>query len=240
MVQKELNMAGEARVADLDPFDLLDVEAERCAKFFESSPDWSAPTRCEGWNVRDLLAHVAGVEVYHTACLDDSLGALFEEMGAKGATDVDSFNAVLVEEGRAKSPEELLATWRQRNGDVRRRLRERGRDGTLASSVGPYPVGLMAFHIASEYATHADDMAVPIPPNEAASRTAWRAKVSEFAVEEASKPVEFEAKGDSYEVRLESTAATLPAADFVEAVSARLPADYAIDPALRDALRALA
>src|SRR5438067_1392343 len=177
-------MAGEARVADLDPFDLLDVESERCARFFESSPDWSVATRCDGWNVRDLLAHVGGVEVYHTACLDDSLGALFEEMGKKGATDVDSFNGIAVEEGRSQPVEELLATWKDRNADVRRRLRERGRDGTLSSSVGPYPVGLMAFHIASEYATHADDMGVAVPESERAARTAWRAKVSEFALEE--------------------------------------------------------
>ena len=41
-------------------------------------------------------------------------------------------------------------------------MRELGVGGTMASSVGPYPVDLMAFHIASEYATHADDMDVPI------------------------------------------------------------------------------
>jgi len=233
-------MAGEARVADLDPFDLLDTEAERVARFFESGPDWSLPTRCEGWNVHDLLAHVDGVEVYHTACLDDSLAALFEEAGKKGASDVDSFNGMFVEDGRSKSTDELLASWRTRNADVRKRLRERGRDGSLSSSVGPYPVGLMAFHIASEYATHADDMGVEIPAAERAARTAWRAKVSEFAVEETDKPVTFEARNGSHVVRVGNKEATLPDADFVEAVTARLPKDYAIDPEVRDGLRALA
>lgn len=233
-------MAGEQRVADLDPFDLLDAESERCARFFDSGPDWSVATRCEGWDVRDLLAHVDGVEVYHTACLDDSLGALFEEMGKKGATDVDSFNGIAVEEGRSKPVEELLASWKGRNADVRRRLRERGRDGTLSSSVGPYPVGLMAFHIASEYATHADDMGVSIPAAERDARTAWRAKVSEFALEESDKPVVFEARSGSHVVRLGDREVTFPDAQFVEAVTARLPKDYAIDAELRDALRALA
>jgi len=233
-------MAGEQRVADLDPFELLDVESERCARFFEGSPDWSAPTRCDGWDVHDLLAHVGGVEVYHTACLDDALGALFEEMGKKGATDVDSFNGIAVEEGRSKSTDELLTEWRDRNRSVRQRLRERGRDGTLSSSVGPYPVGLMAFHIASEYATHADDMGVSIPDAERAARTAWRTKLSEFAVEEAEKPVTFEAQNGSHIVHLGDKQVILSDADFVEAVTARLPKDHAIDPSIRDGLRALA
>jgi uncharacterized protein (TIGR03083 family) len=233
-------MAGETRVSDLDPFDLLDVESERCARFFESPPDWDVMTRCEGWNVRDLLAHVGGVELYHTACLDDALGALFEEMGKKGATDVDSFNNITVEESRSKPVEELLAAWKSRNADVRRRLRERGRDGTLASSVGPYPVGLMAFHIASEYATHADDMGVAIRESEQPARTAWRAKVSEFAVEEAEKPATFEARDGSHVVKVGDKEAVLSDEDFVDAVTARLPSDHPIDPAIRDALRALA
>jgi uncharacterized protein (TIGR03083 family) len=233
-------MAGEQHVADLDPFDLLDAESERVARFFESSPDWTAPTRCEGWDVKDLLAHVAGVELYHTACLDDSIGPLFDEMGKRGATDVDSFNGLLVEEGRSKPVEELLETWKERNASVRRRLRERGRDGTLSSSVGPYPAGLMAFHIASEYATHADDMGVEIGPSERDARTAWRAKVSEFALEEAGKGVEFGSKDGSHVVRLGDKQAQLPDADFVEAVTARLPPNYPIDPELRGALRALA
>ncbi len=230
-------MAGEARVSDLDPFDLLDQEAERCARYFESSPDWSKSTRCAGWDVRDLLAHVDAVEVYHTACLDDAVQALFEEWGKKGVTDMDSANDAGVKERRDTPVADVLASWKERNADVRRRLRERGRDGTLGSSVGPYPVGLMAFHIASEYATHFDDLYETVDDP---ARTAWRAKVSEFALEEAEKPVEFDARGDSYVVRSGDKEATLPLADFVEAVTARLPDEYAIDPELRDALRALA
>jgi uncharacterized protein (TIGR03083 family) len=233
-------MAGEQRVADLDPFDLLDTEAERCARFFEGSPDWTKPTRCAGWDTRDLLAHVDAIEVYHAACLDDALPSLFEEWGKKGATDLNAVNDLGVKERRVKSPDELIASWRNGNASVRRGLRERGRDGSMASSVGSYPTGLMAFHIASEYATHADDMGVEIPPDERDARTAWRAKVSEFALEEAEKPVTFESLGGSYVVRSGDKEATLPIADFVDAVTGRLPDDYPIDPDLRAALRALA
>lgn len=233
-------MAGEARVAELDPFDLLDTEAERVARFFESGPDWNKPTRCVGWSVRDLLAHIDAVEVYHTACLDDAVPALLEEWGKKGATDLDSANDLGVRERRELPVDEVLASWRERNLEVRRRIRECGRDGKMGSSVGPYPCGLMAFHVASEYATHGDDLAIEMSATERDARTQWRAKISEFAIEENEKPVTFEAKGDSYVVRTGDKEATLPVADFVEAVTGRLPDDYPIDPELRSALRALA
>ena len=107
----------------------------------------------------------------------------------------------------------------------------------MSSSVGPYPVDLMAFHIASEYATHADDMGVDVPGAERESRTAWRAKVSLFALKETDKPVQVEHKDGNYTVRASGKEATLSQADFVEAVTARLKT---IDPELQDALRALA
>jgi uncharacterized protein (TIGR03083 family) len=233
-------MAGERHVAHLDPFALLDVEADRVYAFFTSNPDWDADTRCEGWRVRELLAHVDGVEVYHTACLDDRVQQLFEEGGKHGATDMDSFNDWLIRDREDKTTDEVIESWRRANLDVRKRLRERGRDGSMASSVGPYPVGLMAFHVASEYATHADDMHVAIPSAEADERTAWRLAVSRFALEEASKPVTIEEAGSDYGVSVGDKTAVLRAEDLVEAVTARLPKDFAIDPEIREALRALA
>jgi uncharacterized protein (TIGR03083 family) len=232
--------AGEQHVADIDPFDLYDVEAERCAAFLQGDPDWSAPTRCEGWNVRDLLSHFAGVETYHLACLEDTIAALFEEGGRHGATDMDSFNQWIIDARADLSTEEVFKEWRDKNHEVRDRMRKLGRDGSMSSSVGPYPVGLMAFHIASEYATHADDMDVPIPDAEQAGRAAWRRQVSLFALEESEKPVTVYIRGEELVVRSGDNQAVLHETDFVEAVTARLPADHPLDPALRETLRALA
>jgi uncharacterized protein (TIGR03083 family) len=233
--------AGEQRIADLDLFDLLDTEAERCAEFLSSEPDWSAPTRCEGWNVRDMLSHFAGVETYHLACLDDAIGALFEEAGKDGVNDFNSFNDWIVRKRAEMSTDEVFEEWRTKNLEVRRRMRELGRDGSMSSSVGPYPVGLMAAHIASEYATHADDMDVEIPDAEQAGRAAWRRKVSLFAIEEAQKDVTVSERGpDEFVVRSGDKEAVLHETDFVEAVTARLGDDHPLDPELRAALRALA
>jgi uncharacterized protein (TIGR03083 family) len=233
-------VAGESHIADLDLFELYDLEAERVAAFFSSGPDWTKATRCEGWRVRELLSHCAGVETYHLACLDDAIGALFEEAGKDGVTGVDSFNDWIVTKRAEQSTDEVFDEWRTKNLEVRRRMRDLGRDGSMSSSVGPYNVGLMAAHIASEYATHADDMDVEIPDADQAGRAAWRRKVSLFAVEEAGKPVTVEARGEDLIVRSADKEAVLHETDFVEAVTARLPADHPLDSELRDALRALA
>jgi uncharacterized protein (TIGR03083 family) len=231
-------LAGEDHIADLDPFDLLDAEAERFSRFYDDlDPEKLArDTRCEGWSVRDILSHVDSGEVYHTACLDDRVKAFFEEV-KKSGVEWHGYNDWAVEQRRSESPEDVRARWRKANADVRKRMRERGRDGTMDSSVGPYPVGLMAFHVASEYATHADDMDVPLTDAERDERTRWREKVSKFALAEGEKPVEIEEKDGNYVVRAKGMEVTLSAADFVEAVTARLKT---IDPELQDALRALA
>jgi uncharacterized protein (TIGR03083 family) len=232
-------MVDTSDVADLDPFDLLDIESERVAKFLEGLDEagWTKDTRCEGWRVRELLSHLDGVEVYHTACLDDSIPQLFEEASKAGAAGMNDFNDWIVRERADQPAADVLSTWREANRTVRKRLRERGRDGTLSSSVGPYPVDLMAFHIASEYATHGDDMKVPVDAAERDARTAWREKVSLFALKETEKPVELEKTDVGYTVRAEGKQAMLSNEDFVEAVTARLKT---IDPELQDALRALA
>lgn len=235
-------MVDTSDIEGLDPFDLLDAESDRVGRFFENldGDEWSVPTRCDGWTRRDMLGHLAGVEVYHTACLDDDLQALFATGAENDATDMDSFNDWLIRERADRSAEEVLAEWRRSNAEVRRRLRERGAEGTMASSVGPYPVDLMAFHIASEYATHADDMGVDIPKSEHDDRLEWRVKVSRFGLKEAEKPVEISTVNGGLRVKAGDTEAELSPHDFVEAVTARLPDDHPIPDGLREALRALA
>ncbi|HUF84686.1 MAG TPA: maleylpyruvate isomerase N-terminal domain-containing protein, partial [Acidimicrobiia bacterium] len=65
----------DSELAGLDPYELLAAEGDRLAPFFSTLPEdgWARPTRCEGWSVRDMLAHLAATEQYHRACLDDAL-----------------------------------------------------------------------------------------------------------------------------------------------------------------------
>jgi uncharacterized protein (TIGR03083 family) len=60
-----MSAINEPELADLDPFDLMAAEAARIDAFYRrlaTDDDWQAPTRCAGWNRRDLLAHLAAVE----------------------------------------------------------------------------------------------------------------------------------------------------------------------------------
>lgn len=232
-------MVDTSDVADIDPFELMDTESERLYRFFSSLTDdeWLPDTRCEGWRRREIVSHLAGGDTYHTACLDDTISELFAEGARNGATDGDSFNAWMVNQRADRSSQDVLDEWWRLNTGVRTRMRERGRDGTMSSSVGPYPVGLMGFHLASEYATHYDDMDGPLTGAERDARTAWRERISRFALKENEKPVELSQSADGYVVRAGAKEVSLSRSDFVEAVTARLKT---IDPELQTALRALA
>jgi uncharacterized protein (TIGR03083 family) len=222
-----------------DPFDLMDAECRRLVDFFASLDEkgWAQDTRCEGWRRREIVSHLAAGETYNRACLDDEVQQFFEDYAKRGGTDLNSFNDVTVKERAERTADEVLSEWRGTNDYTRSEMRKRGRDGSIATSVGPYPVELQAFHLASEYATHADDMGVPISDDDKAKQLAWRLAFSKIAVEEAKKPVQISSDGGQVTVKAGEKQATLSESDFVEAVAARLKT---IDPELQDALRALA
>lgn len=229
---------------DLNPFDLLDQEALRCLAFYESlsddDPAWARGTRCAGWNVRDMLSHFDGVEVYHLACLNDTIPAVFEEAGKDGVNDVHSFNDWIIRKRADLDARTVLDSWRVANAEVRERFRALGPDGTMSTMVGPYPSGLQAFHVASEYATHADDIDILISAEERAARLNWRVDVSRFGLEETGREITVDSVGGEHTITWEGDTVTLSDFDFVEAVCGRLPADYPIDPAFRQTLIGLA
>lgn len=233
---------GAAHVAGLDPFDLVDREAARLDRHFAGldAAGWERPSRCEGWSVRDVLGHLAGEELYNQACLDDSIAEFSAMLRREGVEGFGEFNEWCVRVRRNVPVADVLAEWREVNGDTRRRMRACGFDGVIATSVGPYPAGLQAFHYASEFATHADDVAAPVAPDEQEGRDRWRAGVARFVLVEQDSPVLVTPAEQGYHVTIDGAGARLSAADFVAASVGRLPADHPVDPRLRDALRCLA
>jgi uncharacterized protein (TIGR03083 family) len=230
-------------LSDLDPFDIFDAEARRLDRFFASRDEagWLRPTRCEGWSVRDVLGHLAGEEAYNHACLDGTTEELFARLAQEGApADFSGFNEWCVQQRRGLPVADVLAEWREANESTRRRMRERGRDGTLQTAVGPYPVGPQTFHYASEFATHADDIGVPVAAAEEPGRTGWRARIGQAVLAEMGRPVEVSPAPQGFRVRTDGATAELSAHDFVEATVARLPDDHPLDPRLRGALACLA
>lgn len=230
------------QLRDLEPFDIFDVEAARLDRFFSSLDDagWQRPSRCAGWSVRDVLAHLAGEELYNHACLDDEVQALFSRLADIGVAGMDGFNEWTVRERRGVPVGQVIDEWRTANGETRRRMRERGRDGELQTAVGQYPVGLQTFHYASEFATHADDIGVPVEAGEEPGRTRWRAQVGWFALGEQGSSAEVAPIDGRYRVQVGGVSAEMSEGDFVEATVGRLAPDHFLDERLRGALRCLA
>lgn len=232
-------------LADLDPFGIFDIEADRLDRHFSAlgGRQWDRPSRCAGWTVRDVLAHLAGEEAYNHACLDGDMAgflATLTEAGVGGANGVDEFNEWSVRRRRDLPVVNVLTEWRTANGETRVRMRERGRDGELTTMAGPYPAGLQAFHYASEYATHADDVGAPVGADEEPGRTRWRARVARFVLHEQGDPAQVEPTDRGYRVSVGDRVAELPETDFVTATVNRLPADHPLDERLRTALACLA
>ena len=155
-------MADEGLLEGLDPFDLLDEEADRVHRLFLASPDWSEPSRCPGWSVRAMLGHLMALEDYVQAGLSGTVAELIGAAGSTGALDVAAFNAWGIGLYADVPTGDLVGRWREANLRNRFALRARGRDGSIDSSVGPYPSYLQTFHFAVEYATHGDDVKTTI------------------------------------------------------------------------------
>jgi uncharacterized protein (TIGR03083 family) len=230
-------VADEGDLRGLDPFDQLNREAERLDRFFAALDDsrWDDPSRCDGWTVRDVLAHLAATENYHHACLDDTLSAFVQDGLDAGASDLDGFNEWGLRAYEGRDPAAILDEWRAANAQTRRRMR--GRDGeTMTTMVPGYPVRLQAFHLASELATHADDVGAPVDPRDVAARTKWRAQFSRFAIAEAERDVDIEPTGGANRVQADDAESVLSDAELVEATADRLPPDHPLPVALRTTL----
>jgi uncharacterized protein (TIGR03083 family) len=230
-------VADSSELIDLNPFDLLDAEAARIEGHLSrlEGPGWEVQSRCADWSVRDVLAHLLASEDYHRACLDGNVSGYVERVTSAGAVDLASINAAGVAAHRDLEPDQLLASWTRSNAGTRRGFRQRG-DGTVDTSVGDYPCRLQAFHVASELAVHADDMYVPITPDEEAGRTSWRVRFSRFALAEAKPGLRIAPAGDGTRIASGGTSYVVADRDLVEGVAGRLDPSHALPEEVRDLL----
>ena len=230
-------MTDDRELNGLDPYDLLDQEAERLDAFLSAldESDWSRPSRCAGWTTRDMVGHLAAAEEYHRACLEGTVSEWLSGMGERGATDLDSINAVGVSDYAALPASDVLVVWRESSGENRRRFRERG-SGTVDTSVGDYPSRWQAFHVASELATHADDIGVPVPPDERAARAGWRARFSRFALAESKPHVDIRVVDGRTVVTDAALTVEVDDEQLIDGVMARLDERCSLPPGARTLL----
>jgi uncharacterized protein (TIGR03083 family) len=227
-------MPDERGLSGLSPYDLQDIECARLAGWFAAlgGNEWSVPSRCEGWSRRDMLAHLVAVEEYFAACLDRSVAQLMHRYTEAGATSVDEFGAAGVANAAGRSPDDLLASWIAAN--ERNRAGFRAADRTdIDSSVGPYPARLQAFHVAFEYAIHANDVDAPLGETEREGRQHWLAGVAQFALTELKPDLRVDISDTDVIVRTSDDSDTIEIGidTFVDGVSRRL-APEALDAAV--------
>lgn len=197
-----------------DPFPVYDRGIERLRRYLHGLDDrgWSRPSHCQGWSVKDVVAHLSTNEVYNQACLDHTLDALPWTGG------LNSWNARGVKIRRGFSPLETLQEWEGRQGRVREAWEALGLNARIETSVGRYPLILQVWHLAREYAIHADDVEVPMSAGERREELGWRASFGLFAAREEGQPVDatleddrvrLRHKGQDYDLDLESLIAYL-------------------------------
>jgi uncharacterized protein (TIGR03083 family) len=170
---------------------------------------WSARSHCRGWSVKDVVAHLSTDEVYNQACLDGTLEQLPSSNGLEG------WNGRGVRVRRAMSPLEVLQEWEARQALVRRAWGKIGVDGSIPTSVGRYPLRLQVWHLAREYAIHADDIEVPMSPRERTAQLKWRGAFGLFAAREEGEPVDAELGEDEVQIRQDGTVHRLPLETFI-------------------------
>ena len=215
-------MADERGLEGRDPYDLQDAECARLDARLAGLDEaaWAAPSGCEGWSRRDLAAHLVAVEEYFSACLDGTVADLMARYAETGAASLDDFNAAGVAAAGDATGPELLGTWRERNALNRAGFRANdGRD--IDTSVGAYPARLQAFHVAFEYAIHADDADAPVADGEVDARQDWLAGVARFALTEIKQDVSVDEADGRFLVRQGDNEAEFSRDAFVAGVAGR-------------------
>jgi uncharacterized protein (TIGR03084 family) len=78
-----------------------------------ADPDWRAPTRCEGWDVADVVLHLAQSDEVAIASARGRFGDLMAELtaGVEPAASVDDGAASMVARQRGLPPAAVLARW---------------------------------------------------------------------------------------------------------------------------------
>jgi hypothetical protein len=145
--------------------------------------------------VKDIVAHLSTDEVYNQACLDGTVNELPFSGGLGG------WNGRGVRMRRGLSPLETLQEWEARQERVRRAWGEIGVNGKIPTSVGQYPLRLQVWHLAREYAIHADDIEVPMSAGERRAQLRWRVAFGLFAAREEGEQIEAGFEGDRARLR---------------------------------------
>jgi uncharacterized protein (TIGR03084 family) len=170
-----------------------------------SDDDWHRPTRCEGWDVYDVVLHLAQTDEYAVSSLRDEFEETVADMTGKTAVgDVDDAAGLMVEQERGRPPAELFDRWRRASDGLRAELDGADPHKRVAWVTGRLSVQTLATTRLSEAWIHSDDVAEalgkPLVPSDRLqhiARLAWRTVPYAFIRDgrEPPGPVAFELRG---------------------------------------------
>lgn len=148
------------------------------------------PTRCEGWDVSDVLIHLAQTDEMASASLDGRFDQYLTTMtaGLGSAASVDEGAALMVARERVAGPMAALERWRVASGAVVEGLRRCDPRRRVVWVAGELSARTLAATRLSEAWIHAGDIADglgerldPTPRLEHVARLAWRTLPYAFA-----------------------------------------------------------
>jgi uncharacterized protein (TIGR03083 family) len=140
-------------------------ERERLQALLDDlSPDeWQAPSRCEGWTVKDVVAHLVSVNNYWSFSITSGVAGTPTEVLAN--FDPVAVPAALAAAEAATPAEEMAERFRVSNRqvlDVVASLDDSGWTATAESPIGHVPVALVAHHALWDFLIHEWDIALPL------------------------------------------------------------------------------
>jgi uncharacterized protein (TIGR03084 family) len=169
---------------------------------------WARPTRCEGWDVADVVLHLAQTDELALASVEGRFDAGLALLAGDlpGASDVDAGAAAMVDRDRGRPNHELLERWRAAAAGLRQAVAAAEPRQRVMWVSGLLSVQTLAATRLSECWIHTGDVAGAIGVEqqttdrlEHIARLAWRTVPYAFqrAGRELSGPVAFHLTGPS-------------------------------------------
>lgn len=204
-----------------------------------STGDWERPTRCEGWNVADVVLHLAQSDEMAVASLRGVLPTRDDTSvtGWGGGLSVDESVALMVERERGATTSDLLARWTSAADRLTRLLDDMELSTRVRWVAGELSARTLATTRLAETWIHTGDVAaavgmVPIATDrlKLIARLAWRTLPYAFnlAGERLSGPVAFRLtapSGEQWDFVPDDSAVTTisgPAAELCEVAARRI------------------
>jgi uncharacterized protein (TIGR03083 family) len=128
-----------------------------------SPAQWAAPSRCEGWRVQDVAAHLGGVDPFWNLAITSGLAG--EPTRFLASFDPKATPAAMVDAVRETSPSDTLAAYVSANEALCatvESLDDAGWDAMAETPVGHIAVSALLHHALWDSWVHERDVLVPL------------------------------------------------------------------------------